>query len=179
MPSLSASPSDSSLVTGMMLQLATCDGNLISVRPDVVQDFQGLQSLISDRDSVLAGSVTVDHDTLENVISWCTFHHDNDSRVWTFTFDPREEAKSWDREFAETLYGDSLLKIIIAADGLDIPELLELCCFRAAGENKRHKLSSRSLANLPQHLQLQVVDRMTPHSRLSRASEGVIYITEA
>lgn len=59
--------------------------------------------------------------------------------------------RGWDREFAGDLDTQLLLDIILAANFLDIPPLLDACCRAAADQIK-----GKTPAEMRAHFQLQV-----------------------
>ncbi|KAH6870919.1 hypothetical protein B0T10DRAFT_388242, partial [Thelonectria olida] len=116
------------------ITLRSNDGTLIPVGADVVQSSERIQGVMNDHDEapnkiLEPGSSTK---TLNRIITWCEFHHRNDSLQWTSTLDPRAEGKLFNRKFISGVHEKEILEITIAADFLGIPSLLEFCLLEVA-----------------------------------------------
>ncbi|KAL5970926.1 S-phase kinase-associated protein 1 [Taenia solium] len=83
----------------------------------------------------------VNADILRKVLQWCT-HHKDDAPQEDFDDDGRhrtDDICSWDQEFLRVDQG-TLIEILMAANYLDIEELLNMCCKTIANMIKGKKL---------------------------------------
>ncbi|KAH8752236.1 protein SKR-5, partial [Diaporthe sp. PMI_573] len=117
------------------LTIRTRDDILITLDPSVLKDSKTLPNLVRDfgvdkvRDTPIL-LPTIDAKTLKMVVEWCEYHAANFPTPDNY-YDKNCEIQEWELKFMR-VDKDILIGVIHAADHLDIRNLLDCSCKKAA-----------------------------------------------
>ena len=115
-------PSASAAPTERAIRLRSAEGTVFTVEDSTARMsafIRNMLEFVGDEDDSAVPLEDIDAKTLAKVIEYCRYHAQADR--------PKEEKVQWDRDFLRV--DQSLLfSLTLAANFLDIPDLLELCC---------------------------------------------------
>merc|ERR1712038_61888 len=109
-----------------LIALQSCDGQVFPVNIDIARQSVTLRNMIEDLgiedldENEIVPLPNVNAAILKKIIAWCT-HYKND----------QSESSEWDLEYLKIDDG-TLFELILAANYLDISQLLEVCCKQVA-----------------------------------------------
>ena len=119
------------------VRLQSSDGDIFDVDVDVAKLSITIKNMLedflvaSDAEDEPVPLANVNTPTLRKVIAWCTHHKDDDSRQEMKVFEGASKQTGnispWDAEFLKMEQPD-LFDLILAANFLDIDDLLDLTC---------------------------------------------------
>ncbi|KAK4535626.1 hypothetical protein CDCA_CDCA05G1651 [Cyanidium caldarium] len=115
-------PRASAAPTERAIRLRSAEGTVFTVEDSTARMsafIRNMLEFVGDEDDSAVPLEDIDAKTLAKVIEYCRYHAQADR--------PKEEKVQWDRDFLRV--DQSLLfSLTLAANFLDIPDLLELCC---------------------------------------------------
>merc|ERR1712020_507271 len=110
-----------------LISLQSCDGQVFPVNIDIARQSVTLRNMIEDLgiedldENEIVPLPNVNAAILKKIIAWCTTHYKND----------QSESSEWDLEYLQIDDG-TLFELILAANYLDISQLLDVCCKQVA-----------------------------------------------
>lgn len=126
------------------LILVTNDGKEIETRFEIVEQSAFLKETVESGEADDSGKIviplTVESSVMAHVIEFCEYHVDNEFQgIFDALKSPdlTKIATDWDVEYLNNRDDDLLVKIISAANYLDIHDLLMLCCAKFAADLKK------------------------------------------
>ncbi|KAK9283094.1 hypothetical protein L1049_011324 [Liquidambar formosana] len=107
-----------------MLKLKASHGEVFEVEEYIAVQSKTIKNMVEDgcADTTIP-VVNVDGKTLASVMEWCKIHADEKATA--------DDLKKWDAEFAEKDQAE-LYDLIMAANYLNIKDLLDLMCWKVA-----------------------------------------------
>merc|ERR1712020_538361 len=108
-----------------LISLQSCDGQVFPVNIDIARQSVTLRNMIEDLgiedldENEIVPLPNVNAAILKKIIAWCTTHYKNDESDLS--------SSEWDLEYLKIDDG-ALFELILAANYLDISQLLDLCC---------------------------------------------------
>ncbi|KAE9590512.1 hypothetical protein Lal_00022955 [Lupinus albus] len=113
-----------------LISLKTADGETFQVSPIIVKQMETVQNFIEDESSVsITSSIiplpNVNASELSKIIDYLEYHH-NFRKVGENAESNDDEAKEFDEKFMKGFSDDELKTLLIAANYLNVKELLEL-----------------------------------------------------
>ncbi|ODV88806.1 hypothetical protein CANCADRAFT_128786 [Tortispora caseinolytica NRRL Y-17796] len=136
-----------------MVKLISSDGEQFEVERNVAEQSILIKNVIADigDDTTEVPVPNVASSVLKKVLEWCEYHKD-DPVVAEDEINPRSrniEIGEWDTKFMQ-VDQEMLFEIILAANYLDIRNLLEIGCKTVAGMIKRKSPEElRRIFNIP------------------------------
>lgn len=111
------------------LMLKSSEGRLFCVGKKTIYQSSVIKNMYEDIEGsepdIRIPLTTIDSETLERILIYCDHHkHDEPTDEPLPKF---EYMSDWDKEYINLPY-DTLVKLVIAANFLDIKALLDLCC---------------------------------------------------
>merc|ERR1712241_1628935 len=112
-----------------LISLQSCDGQVFPVNIDIARQSVTLRNMIED-----LGIEDLDENVplpnvnaaiLKKIIDWCTTHYKNNDES------DLSSLSEWDLEYLKIGDG-TIFELILAANYLDISQLLEVCCKQVA-----------------------------------------------
>ncbi|XP_057452809.1 SKP1-like protein 11 [Lotus japonicus] len=120
-----AAEASSSSSSSKMISLKTADGEIFEVEPSIAKQMQTVQNFIDDIDSnAVIPLPEIKSRELVNIIEYCKHHRAADDDKDEANKD-KEEGKDFDAEFAKALSYDELWGLCLAANYLNMKELLD------------------------------------------------------
>merc|ERR1712020_279692 len=113
-----------------LISLQSCDGQVFPVNIDIARQSVTLRNMINDLgiedldENEIVPLPNVNAAILKKIIAWCTTHYKNND-------ESDLSLSEWDLEYLKIDDG-TLFELILAANYLDISQLLDVCCKQVA-----------------------------------------------
>merc|ERR1712038_278107 len=114
-----------------LISLQSCDGQVFPVNIDIARQSVTLRNMIEDLgiedldENEIVPLPNVNAAILKKIIAWCTTHYKNNDES------DLSSLSEWDLEYLKIGDG-TLFELILAANYLDISQLLDVCCKQVA-----------------------------------------------
>ncbi|KAJ0103769.1 hypothetical protein J7T55_002188 [Diaporthe amygdali] len=167
------------------ITLEACDGKLVIDEEAYICQSSGvLQDMIKTfgKDVVRREGIPrlpIRAATLSMILWWCKYHANNKLRTkggFYTNFDEGQRIQKWDTEFMR-VEADTLFDILRAANYLDISDLFDTGCKKAADMVRAGSLGA--LSGLPNDIQIEIGQHLPPYAFLDAAAAGIVPGTAA